>query len=582
MKLMRLALLLSFTVGILAGTARGIDRGAAEAELKQAVTNGNADGVTKAVDELIDLGGKDSLKAVADMAVQAQQATSIYWQLVGGASGFRDRPALEELGDFIIKHQADRTGISRDLLFGLQNNSSDNAAIPLARVLKDGKFDLQLVAADQLATVRSADAVDALIAALKKEEKGDPQLKDRIHNALVILCGDDQGDSGNWDGWWKVQRSKGVPPKKEGGAGGTGIRGGDIKKFVTDSDPKHIIVLSAESPGTKPETNDFDYDHMESILDQFKIPHTVVKRLDFEKDPDSYLKGAYAVLINCHQINDMCVCPDCQGGPQGNLTNRLGACNPKCHVHIIKNYALKQPTLDRLKSWVENEGGYLYTEDWGLAETTAKCWPDLVGTGGAKEPVLVRKQTADKKGFEQHISVKLVPVPGVTSHPLMRGVWQKAKPDPQPAGPSDPNGGTKSRVESPAKPLEHQWQVDDESPAIEIKDAGKVTTLLMSDELDKVVKDWLPSQGGDWRVVAITFRVGNGAPPAPKDKPKINTGGGGKERGAGDWSTGAAMKGGRVLHTMSHFGHQSQDEDGQALYNLLLNFLTEAGKRHGG
>ena len=39
-------------------------------------------------------------------------------------------------------------------------------------------------------------------------------------------------------------------------------------------------------------------------------------------------------------------------------------------------------------------------------------------------------------------------------------------------------------------------------------------------------------------------------------------------------------KGGRVLHVMSHYGHQSSKDDGQALQNLLVNFLLEATKHH--
>jgi len=89
--------------------------------------------------------------------------------------------------------------------------------------------------------------------------------------------------------------------------------------------PKHVIVLASESPQSKPETNDTDYDKMQDVLAQHNFPHQVVKRADFAKDPDHYLKDCYALLINCHQINAMCVCPTCtSGAAMGSLNNRLG------------------------------------------------------------------------------------------------------------------------------------------------------------------------------------------------------------------------------------------------------------------
>jgi hypothetical protein len=43
------------------------------------------------------------------------------------------------------------------------------------------------------------------------------------------------------------------------------------------------------------------------------------------------------------------------------------------------------------------------------------------------------------------------------------------------------------------------------------------------------------------------------------------------------------LKGGRVVHVLSHFGKQGQKEAGQkgeaTLMNLMINFLNEAGER---
>ncbi len=101
--------------------------------------------------------------------------------------------------------------------------------------------------------------------------------------------------------------------------------------------------------------------------------------------------------------------------------------------------------------------------------------------------------------------------------------------------------------------------MDDQSAAIEINDAQGVVVLLEAADLAK--------QTGGHGSVAVTFRAGKG-------------GGTGKQatgKATGDWSL--ATKGGRVLHTLSHWGHQSESEDGQALHNLLINFLLEGVKR---
>ncbi len=583
MKLVRSALLLSVSLVLgVAVVAHAADKAKAQAKLNAAVQAGSSDGVNEACVELIQCGGKDALKAILDAIPKAND--TIYWQLCGGASGFTDEPALMELAKFIIGNQdggGARAGLSRDLLFAMKNNSANPVAKAVGEVLKKGKYDLQLVAVDHLAQVRSSDGIDALVEVYKKEGvKGDPELRKRIIAALKSLTGETFEDPADWAKYWDGQKSKGVPERKGGGggaAGGTTEKprdkefGGTVEKMP----PKRVIVLAAtgDEPGDeKNEFHDFDYDHMQQVLAQHKIPHMVVKRKSFEKDPQKYLKDCYALLINCHQINKQCICEKCQ--PGGDKNNRLNRCTG-CNVHNEVSYRLKKDALDAIKNWVENDGGFLYTEDWGLIETTAMLWPEKVGCGGDGKPKLVRKQKEDKSGWYEKIPCKLVPAKGKTSHPLMRGVWENPKKTSEPAKP-EPGaapGGTVSRENSPAKPLEHMWDVDDESPAIDIKDAESVIPLLEAPDLVKI-------GDGFSQVVAITFRTGK-AKPTPKKQATGPGGDGGTVKGTGEWATNSA--GGRVLHTMSHFGKQGGGtEDGQCLFNLIINFLLEAAKRHDG
>src|SRR5581483_8695750 len=134
---MRQGILVLALATALAAPALAADRAHAEKALKDALATNNADGVQTACDELIECGGKEALNAI--LANAAAREGSLYWQLTNGASGFHDQPALEELGKFIVAHQGDaKSPLSRDLLFGLQNNHSSHVAEPLAYVLEKG------------------------------------------------------------------------------------------------------------------------------------------------------------------------------------------------------------------------------------------------------------------------------------------------------------------------------------------------------------------------------------------------------------------------------------------------------------
>ena len=563
------------------------DRAAAEKQLKEAIKAGVAENVQKACDALIECGGKDALNVILNLAPTTEG--SVYWQLTGAGSGFQDRAALEEVGRFIVAHQNDaKVSLSRDLLFQLQNNSSPYVAVPVGYVLERGKYDLQLMAVDQLAVTRSVESIDALVKVNKIEH--DPELHRRIEHALELLTGQQNADAAAWDSWWQGQRSKGVPEKKApAGAEGGGSGGGTIEKprdnefkTVERGDKEHVIVISSDrtglpdgghTVGNMTYQDGWEFDKMERILEAQKIPHTVVKKDDFEKEPKKYLSKAYAVLVNCARVSTLCTCPKCQEMIDTSVTeNRANRCPTNCPLgHKQTNHRMKKETLDVIKKWVEDEGGYLYTEDMGLIEITEQLWPTFVVTGNPEKEKgadvekwnSVRQKDANGQ-WMAHITVKLTPARGNTSHPLMRGVWQKARKEEVKADPGAEPGHSTERVDSPAKALEHVWAVDDESPAIEIKDKEKVIPLLESEELAKI--------DGGFAAVAITFKPGANAA-------KKQATGSGNSKGTGEWAT---TKGGRVLHTMSHFGHQSTSEDGRALENLIVNFLLEAAKAHEG
>lgn len=585
--------------GALVAAAGAADVKQLSGNLKRAVGAQNAEQIQQAVEGLLDAGGRDALEAVLEHLPKLTRASgTTYWQLVGGAAGFRDRAALEALGDYVVKQK--NAPFVRDLLFALENNTSPHTARALAKVLEKGPYDLQLMAADQLARVRTVEGVDALIAQLKKEgDKGDPELRRRLMTSLQAITGENMGDSLNWIGWWEANRAKGVPAKAgEGGDGDDHARAGLASQTLDPNrkrefeslqrNPNRILVISSKRPddAAKSPGHDYNYDHMEAVLQQMDIAHTVVLKEHFEKDPDKYLKDAWTILVNCNNIQNQCVCKECsrllterkrQGANIGPTTNRLYGCPPDCpQGHDQVSFRMSKETVERLKKWV-GEGGYLFTEDWGIVEVVEVGWPTVV-----KSSEKTDAQGGKSVGTIAAMDVTIMPGRGLTSLPLLRGVFTRPRP---PAVEPDPNAGdagTKTRdpgAPSPAAPPSHRWKIDDESPSIKVVDQGAVTVLMESEDLQKAA-------GGDGSV-AVTFRYGTGSPRkqgegAAPDRVRTGGGGGadaGKSRGRGEWAE--EQRGGRVLHVMSHFGKQQGSRDDTfVLQNLILNFIMESNRLH--
>ena len=565
-------------------------------DLGNAVKRQDSAEIQKALEGLMEAGGEDAVKPILKIIPKLGKADdSVYWQLVSGASGFGDQGALAHVGEFIAKKE--KSPYARDLLFGLENNPSPHVTAALSEILEEGPYDMQLMAADQLARIRTVASVDVLINQLKDEgDDGDPELKRRLMVSLGAITDESMGAAVNWIGWWEANRDKGLPERSADGPSG------NLASQVLDPnrkegfesltrDPKRIVVISARYPDDDPRQpgKDNNYDHMEQILTQMEVPHTVVLKKEFNEDPDKYLKDAWTILVNCSNIHEYCICEECRKNIGGHAGNRMFSCPPNCPKgHDNVSYRLDNNALKKIKDWVE-DGGYLFTEDWGIVEVIDTNWPELAtsqggnGDGATKIRALKDK---DKPVGEDNINtggsmdVVITPGRGVTSHPLMRGVFARPRPQATEDDAPENGGGTVTRdpagmggSESSAAPPSHQWKVDDESPAIYVKNAREITVLLESQELADCAEVE--------QAVAITFRTGNGGSAARKPA-RPTTGAGpdaGKSRGRGEFAE--RLRGGRVLHCLSHFGKQQQSrKDTFVLQNLILNFIMESNEQH--
>jgi len=189
--------------------------------------------------------------------------------------------------------------------------------------------------------------------------------------------------------------------------------------------------------------------------------------------------------------------------------------------------------IDKVKKFVE-AGGYLFSEDWILEEILQLAWPEKVKCGA----------------YLKEQDVPVLPKQGSGSHPYLRKIFVK---------PPKNSSGHGTSVEEDVGKLDYTWHIDQDSPGIHIVDKAKVQILLFSEP----VGIQCDKNGSD--AVAITFMTG------------------GQSADVATGQNRETLKGGRVVHVLSHFGKQEQKTAGQkgeaTLMNLLVNFLGEAAER---
>ena len=532
----------------------------------KALRSGDAKTLEASLEEIIKVGGEKSIGGLLKYATTVPASSqTVYWSLLEGVSSFVDKPALEELGEYIFKNKS--KAIARDLLHALQTSRSRNVVYALAPIIRKGPGSLRLKAIKKLARVRSPEAVDVLVEVVKGEEKKSREVASEVMIAavegLTMITNQQFGTSAvNWEGWWNQNKNK---PLRVSSAANEDSNTGTVvdhlsglrkKGFVglEKAPKKGIVVISAvfEKVFGKKTRRDLNNDHMEEVLRRMGIPHTVVHREDFDKFD---LRETGAILLNCAQMNKFCICPTCK--PGGNKNNRLYRCTG-CDKHTIFNPALTADSIEKLKKFVL-AGGYLFSEDWTVKEFVEKAFPKFV-EAGYKLP--------------DH-NVTIAPVRGMATHPYLEGIYVAREEDEDDsfdfgldddAEEEDPSSrgktavvkrGEDHKIAPELRKIRHNWQIDDESFELTIKNRARVVALLGSSEVKPRSPD---DKKKPVSVVALAFRPGTG-----KTAP-IGSG----KRKAPPGTPGV------VVQVLSHFGKQHSDEDEFSLQNLLLNFLIDS------
>ncbi|HVY60245.1 MAG TPA: hypothetical protein VHF22_01275 [Planctomycetota bacterium] len=539
----------------------------AEEDLKKAINASDLDAADRAIAKLRDAGGTAAEKALVGLAQKIPAGSeATYWRLVNGAAGFRDDAGLEELAKTILDSK--NSAIARDLMFALGNNRAPKVAqLVYAPILEKGSEEFRLMAAENLPGIEFVESVDVMLVAFRKEEKRDKkgEIANRLRQGITFLTGATVDSADAFEAWWKGGgRSQGLKgrQKREENTGTVVDDNPFVDVQSLERLPKERIVVFV----AKCKKGGGNFDDMGKLLDQMKIPHTVVDKAELDAGKFSLAK-AMAVLNTCTQINDHCVCPKCSASNTGagnRMVNDAGCeKHPGGHHKDNKDdnegHKFTPGAAKQIRDWCER-GGYLFTEDWSLTDIT-EDWvyqPDKMSY--KHNETSWSKFVKGGKMMKQR-TVPCAPARGHTSHPLLRGVFidPSLKPTEEPAGGEGGggdggDGGTVLRAPPMPQKIERTWTIDDDSPYIEVVDRQRVTTLMESEVLAK--------EGNG--AVAITF---------------LPAGGGEAAAAAGHPEK---LVGGRVLHVLSHFGKQQNREDEFALQSLLLNFLMEANRRYKG
>ncbi len=521
--------------------------------VKAALVAGDVAALDKASTRLARRGGSRAINGLLTLLGKIPPTEDgLYWSLAAGIVSFGDEQALEELGQYLQKRA--KKPVTRDLLIALARNPSPHVAAALESLARTGSLEVKLIVAERLGKIRSPRSVDALIEIVKAEEKGKPdrpsELMRRAVRGLEFLTGQNYGPSSvNWEGWWRRNRNRrlageGAKSRRHTGTAVDFLDSDRNEVFVglEDAPPRRVVVLSAKF--TKEFRWDFNKDHIETVLDDMKIPHLVVRRENFM---DFDLSTTSAIIINCTQYIELCLCPKCKQGAK--IAGKRAFQCVGCKVHEKHSARLSNAAIAKLRQFVLS-GGYLFCEDWNVKEIVPRVFPDFVGPGEQLAP----------------LTVDVIPVRGGGSHPYLRGVFDPPRRAHYGYGEDtifldddkddsrstvvvggDSAGGGRARVD-----LKHDWLIDDESYALAVLDPRRVVTLLKSNRLRRV------ADGND--EVAVAFRPGSGS------RGRVPPGASPPRGGAP----------GVVAVILSHFGRQNTRADEFALQNILLNFLLDA------
>jgi len=501
----------------------------------------NRELIKKSVEQLVmqnDTKACDTLLSSAN----STQDSGIYWILLEGLSRFTNTEVISKLTAYIIANKSKEIG--RDLLGAMKNNRSPSIIPLLKEVIEKGTYEMRIECIHQLGAMTTKESLEVLFGFLKTlDEKNSKELVRETISALKRVTGIDKGNyPASWLQWWEENKNKQLSDiiKPKTADGGSIEHVGQYRDMtgVEDLTKDKVIVVRNDMCDKKAAKGGFDgnYDHIQDTLTRLGIEHTVVGKLELEKDSFNW-DDKWIIIFNCTFWKDHCCNPNHKPGKEKGKTERTNICVGD-GAHIMHESKVSDKVIKKIQKFVET-GGYLFTEDLNIEEIIERAFKGFI--------------THSK--FLPEKDVPILPAPGAALHPYLKYVFEAApssSSDAPEISEADKSGETRS-VKPGELRIDAEWKIDNESPDIKVLKKD-VTVLIMSPKL-------ITKSNTDG-AVAVTFGVSaSNIVPTGNDKGP------------------SYQSGGRVLHVMSHFGKQKSKVDEFALQNLILNFILELNQR---
>jgi len=509
------------------------------ADLQDGIKKGDRELIKKAVDQLVLQNDTKACDTLLN-STNSTEDNGIYWILLEGASRFTNAEVISKLTSHILANKG--KSIGRDLLGMMKNNRSPSILPLLKEVIEKGTYEMRIECIHQLSAIQTKESLEVLLGFLKTlDEKNDKELVKETISALKRITGIDRGNyPASWLQWWEENKNKQIGDiiKPKTAAGGSIEHVGQYRDMtgVEDLPKDKVIVIRNDLCDKKAAAGGFDgnYDHIQDILTRLGIEHTVIGKSELEKDSFDW-DSAWVMLFNCMLYKDHCCNPKHRAG-KTKTSERLVNCEGE-GPHQNHKPEVSDKTIKKIQKFVET-GGYLFTEDMNINEIIVRAFKGII--------------TSTKYLPEKNVPI--LPAPGAALHPYLKYVFEAAPSSSSdaPDMPEEKSGETRS-VKPGEFRIDAEWKIDEDSPDIKVLKKD-VTVLIMSPKL--------VTKSNTDGAVAVTFGVSGSN--------IVTTG---SEKGP------SYQGGGRVLHVMSHFGHQKSKIDEFALQNLILNFIMELNQR---
>lgn len=320
----RLALLLGLSV-CLARPAAAQDP--MEKDFKQALQIQNHKELERVCRALVTSGTADNAKLILGGLARPDLEGDTYWILVRASAAFQSSNALNVVAKYVLDNKT--KGVARDLCMALHNNFSPPCEEAMCAILTGGSEELRVSALDHLMDIGKKQAVETVVALLKKESKPAPEVSKRCFRMLATLTKKDFGDSvSNWTGWWDANGSKSWG-ELTGGASGSG--GGDVGTTTLGNSRQNdydklkeakVLILRAGDKCKCKKNHDLD-NGIDAMMTSQPWKTESITKDKFEHDPAitvEYLSKTYiGIIAICTHIREHCACPNCKPGGKPNM-----------------------------------------------------------------------------------------------------------------------------------------------------------------------------------------------------------------------------------------------------------------------